>query len=52
MKKLINEIDDVVNNSRSSCVNCSAKEIEMLCNFIGLTVVDLPEGWQKLCRVG
>ena len=49
---LKNEIDDVVNSSRSSCINCSAKEIETLVNSLGLSVVDLPEGWQELCPVG
>jgi hypothetical protein len=46
---IANEVDDVVNGSRNSCINCSAKEIEMLCNLIGLTMADLPEDWQKLC---
>ena len=46
---LNNEIDEVVNDNRSSCVNCSAKEIEILVNSLGISVVDLPEGWQELC---
>ena len=49
---LINEIDDVVNDNRSSCVNCSAKEIEILVNSLGRSLVDLPEGWQELCAAG
>ena len=46
---LNNEIDDVLNGNRSSCINCSAKEIETLVNSLGISVVDLPEGWQELC---
>ena len=46
---LNNEIDEAVNGNRSSCINCSAKEIETLVNSLGLSMVDLPEGWQELC---
>ena len=49
---LNNEIDDVVNGNRSSCINCSAKEIETLIDSLGLSVDDLPEGWQELCPSG
>ena len=49
---LNNEIDDVLNGNRSSCINCSAKEIETLVNSLGISVVDLPEGWQELCPTG
>jgi len=49
---LINEIDEVVNGSRTSCINCSVKEIETLVNSLGLSVVDLPEGWQELFPAG
>ena len=49
---LNNEIDDVSNGNRSSCINCSAKEIEILVNSLGISVVDLPEGWQELCLAG
>jgi hypothetical protein len=49
---LNNEIDDVLNGDRSSCINCSAKEIETLINSLGLSMVDLPERWQELCPAG
>jgi hypothetical protein len=49
---LINEINEVVNGNRSSCINCSAKEIETLVHALGLSMVDLPEGWQELCPAG
>ena len=47
-----NEIDDVINGNRNSCINCSAKEIETLVDSLGLSVDDLPEGWQELCPSG
>jgi hypothetical protein len=49
---LSNEINDVVNGNRSSCINCSAKKIEILVNSLGRSVDDLPEGWQELCAAG
>lgn len=45
-KFLFIEINDVLNGNRSSCINCSAKEIETLVDFLELSVADLPEGWQ------
>ena len=49
---LMNEVDDVVNGNRSSCINCSAEEIETLVNSLGLSAADLPGGWQELCPTG
>lgn len=43
------EVADVEGKKRSSCINCSNKEIEILANSLGLSVGDLPEGWQELC---
>jgi hypothetical protein len=49
MEFLNNEIGDVLNDNRSSCINCSAGEIETLVNSLGLSTIDLPERWQELC---
>jgi hypothetical protein len=49
---LKNEIDEVVNGNRSSCINCSAEDIATLVHFLGLSPADLPEGWQDLCPAG
>ena len=43
------EIADVQCGRRNSCINCSHKEIEVLIISLGLSVGDLPEGWQELC---
>ena len=47
-KFLFIEINDVLNGNRSSCINCSAKEIETLVNSLGLSVADLPDEWQTI----
>jgi hypothetical protein len=44
-----NELYDVQNDSRSSCINCSHQEIGTLVNCLGLSENDLPKGWQELC---
>ena len=46
---LDNEVNDVSNGSRSSCVNCCQIEVEKLAKSLGVPVGDLPEGWQELC---
>jgi hypothetical protein len=46
---LINELNDVQNNSSSSCINCCEAELEELIGFLGLSDDELPEGWRGLC---
>jgi len=46
---IIKEVTDVQSGIRSSCINCSQAEIEELSGSLGLSVDDLPKGWQKLC---
>ena len=43
------EVIDVENGRRSSCINCSVQDIEKLADSLGLSMDDLPEGWQQLC---
>jgi len=43
------EAADVRSGTRSSSINCSAREIESLAESLGLSPEDLPEGWQELC---
>ena len=46
---LENEVDDVQNGNRRSCINCSHKDINDLACSLGISESDLPEGWQELC---
>lgn len=46
---LENEIRDVQSSRRSSCINCSLQEIEILVHSLGVSQDNLPEGWQDLC---
>ena len=49
---LDNEVEDVQSGRRSSCINCCQAEIKELALSLGLSVGDLPEGWQELCQEG
>lgn len=44
------ELADVQSRIRSSCINCSAQDIEKLADSLGLSMDLLPEGWQGLCK--
>ncbi|MBW2466759.1 MAG: hypothetical protein JRF02_05610 [Deltaproteobacteria bacterium] len=49
-KFLVNELADVQSGRRSSCINCTSREIENLVSVLGMAGDDLPDGWQKLCQ--
>lgn len=51
-KFLLNELSDVQNGTRSSCVNCTSGEIENLITALGVGEDDLPDGWRDLCQTG
>lgn len=44
-----NEISDVLQNSRSSSVNCHRTELKKFAENLGLNPEELPEGWAELC---
>jgi len=44
------ELEDVLNGSRISCINCSADELRQLADDLYLADDDLPDNWQCLCR--
>ena len=48
-KFLQREVHDVKSRKRSSCINCPYPEIENLAISLGLSLEELPEGWQDLC---
>ena len=43
------EAADVESEKRSSCINCSQREVENLAGSLGVAMADLPKGWQELC---
>ncbi|MEN8142923.1 MAG: hypothetical protein ABFQ82_04930 [Thermodesulfobacteriota bacterium] len=44
-----NEVVDVVQNNRSSSVNCGRAELKSFAEKLGLQPESLPEGWSELC---
>jgi len=50
-KFLDTEVTDVKSKKRSSCINCCQAEVEELVKSLGISLNELPKGWQDLCPV-
>ena len=48
-KFLRREMADVQSGKRTSCINCTRAELSGLAQSLGLSVENLPAGWQILC---
>jgi hypothetical protein len=49
-KFLKHEKADVESGKRSSCINCSCRDIKNLALSLGILPGDMPKGWQELCH--
>jgi hypothetical protein len=45
---LLQEVTDVLSGMRASSINCASQDIEKMAASLGLSLDDLPEGWQDL----